>query len=92
MSTSRPYRRLADAYTFAGFRPLARLQGMFGDPHARLVTLVRQGKKPCAAVAELSSVAGTTADTVARETCHAVAIAFTWISRCGVWTAAAVAG
>jgi hypothetical protein len=37
-------RRLADAYTFSGFRPLQPVQGLFGDPGARLVTLVRRGK------------------------------------------------
>ena len=45
MAKSVKRRRLADAYTFPGFRPLQRVQGMFGDPRARLITLVRRGKK-----------------------------------------------
>jgi hypothetical protein len=45
MPKPRKFRRLADAYTFHGFRPLARIVGMFGDPRARVVTLVRRGEK-----------------------------------------------
>jgi hypothetical protein len=44
MPRVRKFRRLADAYTFPGFCPLARIVGMFGDARARLVTLVRRGK------------------------------------------------
>jgi len=44
MPKPRKARRLADAYAFPGFRPLAGVQGMFGDPQVRLVTLVRPGK------------------------------------------------
>jgi hypothetical protein len=44
-------RRLADAYTFSGFRPLQRVQGLFGDPGARLVTLRSAGKQISAAPA-----------------------------------------
>jgi integrase len=32
---TREPRRLADAYTFPGFRPLATVRGLFGDPQAR---------------------------------------------------------
>lgn len=53
-------RQLADAYTFPGFRPLQRVQGMFGDPSARLVTLVRRGKKRFVAPAASPIKAGTT--------------------------------
>jgi len=45
MPKTRPVRRLADAYRFPGFRTLQRVRGIFGDPHARLVMLVRRGKK-----------------------------------------------
>lgn len=60
MAKSVKRRRLADAYTFPGFRPLQRVQGMFGDPKARLVALVRRGKKRSAALAGRHTVAGTT--------------------------------
>jgi transposase len=45
MSKTRKPRRLADTYTFPGFHPLAYVQGIFGDPQARLITLVRRTKK-----------------------------------------------
>ena len=33
---------LSAVFSFPGFRARSRLQGIFGDPHARLVVLVRQ--------------------------------------------------
>ena len=59
-------RRLADAYTFPGFRPLARVQGLFGDPKARLITLVRRRKKRSAARVAPGTTPGTTAADVGR--------------------------
>jgi hypothetical protein len=41
----RKLRRLSDSYRFPGFKPKQAVIGIFGDPHARVVTLVRQGKK-----------------------------------------------
>lgn len=32
---------LSALFSFPGFRACSRLQGIFGDPHARLITLVR---------------------------------------------------
>ena len=43
-------RRLQDAYRFAGLRPLATVRGVFGDPKARIVVLVRRRKKRPVAV------------------------------------------
>jgi hypothetical protein len=40
MATSRKRKRLLDAYQFAGFRPLERVRGVFGDSKARLTTEV----------------------------------------------------
>jgi hypothetical protein len=45
MTTSRKRKRLSDAYRFEGFRPLEELHGLFGDPVARVITLVRRSKK-----------------------------------------------
>ena len=45
MATSSKYKRLLDAYTFPGFRPLSKVRGVFGDPKARVITLVRRSKK-----------------------------------------------
>ena len=39
------YRRLWDTYRFPGFRPLHTVRGIFGDPKARVIRLVRRGKK-----------------------------------------------
>lgn len=45
MPKTRTQRRLADTYTFPGFRPRQSVQGIFGDPRARLIRLSRRGKK-----------------------------------------------
>jgi len=41
----RKQRRLSDSYRFPGFKPKQAVVGIFGDSHARVVALVRQGKK-----------------------------------------------
>ncbi len=38
-------RRLDDTFRFPGFRPEATVRGIFGDPKARIVRLLRRGKK-----------------------------------------------
>lgn len=91
MPRPRKLRRLADAYTFPGFRPLARVFGMFGDPRARLVTLVRRGKKRSVGAAAPFTAAGTTAGAAAHGICPAVVTVFTWTSRSGASTVGAVA-
>ncbi|MEW6168879.1 MAG: hypothetical protein AB1651_14460 [Pseudomonadota bacterium] len=50
-------RRLTDAYTFPGFRVLRTVRGVFGDPKARVVTLVRRSKKRCAASVPAAALA-----------------------------------
>ncbi|MDH5562025.1 MAG: hypothetical protein OEY91_00145 [Nitrospirota bacterium] len=37
-------RSLLDAYRFPGFRPRARIKGIFGDPQARVIRLERRQK------------------------------------------------
>ena len=44
-----------DEYRFPGFRPKARIQGMFGDPKARVIKLLRTQKKQYADAAALST-------------------------------------
>ena len=46
---------LSAVFSFPGFRARSRLQGIFGDAHARLVTLVRRKKPPCVRAAELGT-------------------------------------
>jgi hypothetical protein len=53
-------RTLLDEYRFPGCRPRARIKGVFGDPRARVVTLVRTQKNVAAANAGLSTGATTT--------------------------------
>src|SRR4029453_9822398 len=45
MPTPRHPRRLWDAYRFPGFRPGPTVTGIFGEPHARIITLTRRSKK-----------------------------------------------
>ncbi len=84
-------RRLADAYTFPGFRPLERVQGLFGDPKARLITLVRRGKKRSVVLAVSRTEPGTTAGAVGFGICPVPTTASTWIWSCGAWTAGGAA-
>lgn len=58
MATSR---RLIDLFRFPGFRPYATARGVFGDPKARVVRLVRRGKKPAVGSAVRLRTASTTA-------------------------------
>jgi len=44
-------RRLLDEYQFPGVRPRSAIQGMFGDPKARIIRLNRSEKKRHVAVA-----------------------------------------
>lgn len=91
MGKTRKRRRLVDAYVFPGFRPLANVRGVFGDPQARIVTLVRRAKKRCATPAAQSIEAITMARAVAFEICPAGTFAFGSIWKCDAWTAVAVA-
>ncbi len=91
MSKTRKSRRLADTYTFPGFHPLAYVQGIFGDPQARLITLVRRTKKQSAAHVARRIGPGTTADNGGFGTCRAGIIESTSTWRCGGFSAAVVA-
>jgi len=48
MATLRKHKRLFDAYRFAGFRPQEEVRGIFGDPMACVITLLRHSKKQSA--------------------------------------------
>jgi hypothetical protein len=47
----RKHLRLSDTYRFPCFKPKQTITGIFGDPYARVVKLIRQGKKLFAASA-----------------------------------------
>jgi hypothetical protein len=82
-------RQLQDGYRFAGVRPLATVRGVFGDPRARIVVLVRRRKKRHVASVGSGTAASTTGDAAWCETCRVAISASTWTrkyaaSRAGV--------
>jgi hypothetical protein len=76
MSKTRPRRRLADTYTFPNFRPLQSIQGLFGDPEARLIRLIRRGKKLSVESAEQFIGVGTIDATIGSAICPMERCAF----------------
>jgi len=64
---------LYDAYCFSGCVTRRSAQGIFGDPHAAVLTLVRRGKKRSAVPAIVLAAHSTTAKYVMSATCHAPA-------------------
>ena len=82
MPTPRKRKRLLDTYRFPGFRPEEVVKGVFGDPKARVISLVQRSKKrPAASVAGCTWV-GTTASGGACATCPVPIRASTSSSRC----------
>ena len=60
MPKSTRRKRLLDAYRLPGFCPREPVRGIFGDPQARVVKLVRRSKKPLVAAAGEFTPDGTT--------------------------------
>ena len=75
-------RRLADAYRFPGFRTLQTVHGIFGDAHARLIRLVRRGKKQSVELVGPRIGVGTTGGNVGRAICRVGTTAFISSWRC----------
>ena len=90
MSKTHRRRRLADTYSFDGFRAQSSVQGIFGDPQARVVSLTRRRKKRSAANAGRRNLVGTTALGDGYGICRAGSTAFILSLRCGGLTAASV--
>ena len=84
-------RRLLDEYQFPGFRPMSKIQGVFGDPKARIIRLKRTQKKQFAdAVAQL--IADTTTRKCSRhEICPAGMPGYIWKQRSGESSAGSAA-
>jgi len=59
-NSTKRQRRLSDAYAFDGFRPQPTVRGIFGDPKARVIALLRRSKKQSAATVDEHRWAGTT--------------------------------
>jgi len=88
-SFSKQKRRLTEAYAFPGFRPQPTVRGVFGDPKACVIDLVRRSKKQPAAAAAGSTTAGTTGVRAEHGICRAVTGGSIWSSRSGVSSARA---
>lgn len=69
---------LLELYRFVGFRPLGRLKGVWGDPHARVITLVRREKKRFVEVATRVGGISTTLELDKFEIWIAGTNVFTW--------------
>ena len=83
---------LSALFSFPGFRAHSRLQGLFGDPHARLVTLVRRKKRPCVRAVAPATGPFTTARRAGCGIPTPRAGASTWCLSNGGWPARAVRG
>jgi hypothetical protein len=91
VTSTKRKRRLVDAYAFAGFRPQPTVRGIFGDPKACVIDLVRHSKKrPAAVVAEFTTV-GTIGARGAFATFPAAIVACICSSRFAAFSARAVA-
>jgi len=88
-TSSKRKRRLVDAYAFPGFRPHPTVRGIFGDPKACVVDLVRRSKKLLVAAVGEFTAAGTTDVPDALAICPRAIGACTWNSRFGVFSARA---
>jgi hypothetical protein len=83
-------RRLQEGYRFDGLRPLATVRGVFGDPKARIVALVRRRKKRHVAPVGGGSAVFTTADAGWCGTWRAPIGASTWTWKSAASRAGAV--
>jgi hypothetical protein len=80
-------RRLWDTYRYPGFRPEHSVSGIFGDPKARVIRLVRRGKKRLVVFVAPFITRFTTARPEEFETSPAGMLAFSWKWRSVGWIA-----
>ena len=90
-STKTKAKALLDASRFAGFRCQARLRGVFGDPKARVITLMRRSKKRCAVFMDKPTGAFTISPAGEFEICRAATCGSISISKAAVWIACVAA-
>ena len=83
-------KRLRDAYRFPEFVPLAAVHGVFGDPKAVVVKLIRRQKKRCAVGAVGGVAVTTTTGGGECEISRAEIGGFTWKWTFGGWIVRAV--
>jgi len=72
------HKRLWDAYHFPGFSPEHTLSGIFGDPRARVIVLIRRGKKLFVAPVASSIIPSTTGRPAGFAICPVQTCAFIW--------------
>ena len=77
------YRKLWDTYRFPGFRPNQTVSGIFGDPKARVIRLVRRGKKQFVELAVVFISPFTTGRSEEFETSPVGTCASTWTWKSG---------
>lgn len=80
-----------DEYQYPGFRPRSKIKGMFGDPKAVVITLVRRQKKRCVGVAEQYTTVFMITRLSRFVTYLVETLGSIWRWRCGGWTAGCVA-
>ena len=83
---------LSALFSVPGFRACSRLHGIFGDPHARLVTLVRRKKQPSAPAVGRGIAPSTTARRAGCGIPMRRAGVSTWRLNNGGWPARVVRG
>jgi hypothetical protein len=74
------HKRLRDLYRFPGFYPEHSISGIYGDSKARIIGLIRRGKKQYAVVV-VSIIPTTTGKSGESETCPAETCGSTWMWR-----------
>jgi hypothetical protein len=83
-------RKLFDTYRFKGFRPAPTVTGIFGDPKARVIRLIRRGKKQFVELAGRFIRPFTIGRLAAFETSLAAIPASIWIWKSAGWIAGRV--
>ncbi len=64
-------RRLWDTYRFPGFRPHPTVTGIFGDPHPRVIILVRRSKtRPARTASGMKSTCGSRSSPLCYRRCY----------------------
>src|SRR4030065_2362285 len=80
-------RGLLEQYQFPGFRPRSKIQGIFGDPKARVIRLKRTQKKQHVATAERYTGVTTTRPSGVYGICPVGMPGYTWRWRFDVFCA-----
>ena len=83
-------RKLLDVYRFPGFLPEPSVTGIFGDPKARVIRLVRRGKKQYAEPADCLIPHSTIERSEESGTCPAEIRGSTWIWKFAEYSVAGV--